>query len=130
MSWTSDKATIIAGLPSGYLEIPLNVEPDSEHRPESHNHRAYSLKLRGVTDIQMQSADLMSYSHTVQMKVIYTAMDKTLLITNEELALTLMNTISNISTFHMYAESPVIEELTNTTHILNLIFHFGYDTNE
>ena len=130
MSWTTDKAAIIAGLPNGYVEIPLNVDADAEERPESHNHKAYSLKLRGLTDINYHTSDVMSYSHTVQMKIIYTVMDKTLLITSEELALTLVNTISNLTEFHMYAEPPVIEEQTNTQIILNLMFHYGYSDNE
>ena len=65
MSWTTDRAAIVSGLPSGYVNIPLNQEPDSEDLPVSHNHKAYSLKLRGANDIQMLSGDGMNYSHTV-----------------------------------------------------------------
>ncbi len=130
MSWTTDRATIVSGLPSGYVNIPLNVEPDSENRPASHNHKSYSLKLTGTTDNQYQSSDIMSYSHAVAMRTIFQAVDETQLITNEELALTLMNTISNISGFHTFSDDPTIEEIDNKHIVFNLAFHFGFDTNE
>ena len=130
MSWTTDRAAIVSGLPSGYVNIPLNVEPDSEDLPVSHNHKAYSLKLRGANDIEMLSGDGMNYSHTVVMRVIYTAVDGTQLITNEGLAMTLMQTISTLSEFHSFAEEPTIEELDPKHFILNLVFHYGQEDNE
>ena len=130
MSWTADRATIVSGLPSGYTLIPANREPDSEDRPASHNHKSYSLKLRGAFDIQMQSADIFSYSYLVELKAIYQGVDGTQLITNEELAITLMHTISNITGFHNFAEETAVEDLDTKHIIFTLAFHFGYDTNE
>ena len=130
MSWTTDRAAIVSGLPSGYVNIPLNVEPDSEDLPVRHNHKAYSLKLGGVNDIEMLSGDGMNYSHTVVMRVIYTAVDGTQLITNEGLAMTLMQTISTLSEFHSFAEEPTIEELDPNHFIFNLVFHYGQEDNE
>ena len=130
MSWSANRTTIVSGLPSGYVNIPLNVEPDSEDLPVSHNHKAYSLKLKGVVDGEMLSADIMNYSHLVTMRVIYKAVDGTQLITNEGLAMTLMQTISAISGFHSFAEEPTIEELDPKHIILTLVFHFGQDSNE
>lgn len=130
MSWATDRADIVTGLPSGYVLIPENREPDSEDRPKSHNHKAYSLKLKGITDGIMQSSDIYYYSHLVTMRVIYTAVDGTQLITNEGLAMTLMQTISTLSEFHSYAEDPMIEELDTKHIILNLTFHYGQEDNE
>ncbi len=130
MSWTTDRATIVSGLPSGYVLIPENREPDSEDRSASHNHKAYSLKLRGVVDSEFLSSDIMNYSHLAVMRVIYKAVDGTQLITNEGLAMTLMQTISAISGFHSFAEDPTIEELDTKHIIFNLAFHFGQDDNE
>lgn len=130
MSWSANRTTIVSGLPSGYTLIPENREPDSEDRSASHNHKAYSLKLRGVTDAEYLSSDVMNYSHLVMMRVIYKAVDGTQLITNEGLAMTLMQTISAISGFHNFAEDPTIEELDPKHIILTLMFHFGQDDNE
>ena len=130
MSWSTDRTDIVAGLPSGYVNIPLNQEPDAEDLPASHNHKAYSLKLGGANDIEMLSGDGMNYSHTVVMRVIYTAVDGTQLITNEGLAMTLMQTISTLSEFHSFAEEPTIEELDPKHIILTLAFHYGQEDNE
>ena len=120
----------MAALPDGYVLIPENREPDSDDRSASHNHKAYSLKLRGVVDAEYLSSDIMNYSHLAVMRVIYKAVDGTQLITNEGLAMTLMQTISAISGFHSYAEDPTIEELDTKHIIFNLAFHFGQDDNE
>ncbi len=71
MSWSTDRTTIVSGLPSGYTLIPENREPDSDDRPSSHNHKAYSLKLAGITDQQDQSGSNkeMHYSHTAVMTI-------------------------------------------------------------
>ena len=130
MSWSANRTTIVSGLPAGYVNIPLNVEPDSEDRPASHNHKAYSLKLRGTIDGDFTSSNILLYSHLVEMKAIYKAVDGTQLITNEGLAMTLMQTISTLSGFHNFAEPPVIEELDTQHIVLTLIFHFGDDDNE
>ncbi len=129
MSWTTNRATIVDGLPDGYVLIPENREPDSEDRSASHNHKAYSLKLKGV-NWELLSDSVMHYTHAIVMRVIYKAVDGTQLITNEELALTLMNTISNISGFVNFIEEPVIEELDTKHIIFNIAFHFGQDDNE
>jgi len=129
MSWTSNRATIVSGLPAGYTLIPENREPDDD-APSSHRHKSYSLKLAGVTDLEYLSGDEMHYSHLVKMRVIYTAVDGTILITNEGLAMTLMQTISNIAGFHTYADSPEIEEIDNKHIIFNLTYHFGLDSND
>jgi hypothetical protein len=129
MSWPANRTTIVTGL-TGYTEIPLNVEPDSEHRPESHNHKAYSLKLKGTTDGDFTSSNILLYSHLVALRVIYNGMDGTKLITNEGLAMSLMQTISALSGFHNFAEDSRIEELDSTHIVFNLLFHFGQDDNE
>ena len=129
LSWATNRSTIVSGLPSGYVLIPRNREPDSDDRAASHNHKAYSLKLRGVAE-ELLSSDIMHYTHAIMMRVIYKAVDGTQLITNEELAMTLMNTISNISGFVNFIENPLIEELDTDHIIFNLAFHFGQDDNE
>ena len=129
MSWTANRTTIVDGLPDGYELIPKNTEPDSDDLPMSHNHKAYSLKLKGVSP-EILSADIMHYTHAVALRVIYTVVDGTLLITAEELAMTLMNAISNLSGFVNYIEEPLIEELDTKHIIFNLFFHFGQDGNE
>ena len=130
LSWATNRATIVSGLPSGYVLIPGNREPDSEDRPASHNHKAYSLKLRGTTDGDFTSSNILLYSHLVELRTIYEAVDGTQLITNEDLAMTLMQTISKISGFHNFAEEPNIEELDNKHIVFNMLFHFGQDDNE
>ena len=52
MSWAADRVTIKAAIDglSGYIIIPQNKEP--EDAPGTHNHRAYSLKLKGVADLE------------------------------------------------------------------------------
>ena len=130
MSWSSNRATIVSGLPSGYVLIPENREPDSEDRPASHNHKAYSLKLKGVTDVMGHSSNIYQYSHTVTMRVIYKAVDSTQLITNEGLAMTLMQTIMSLSGFHNLLSDPTIEDLDNKHIIFQMEFHFGQDDNE
>ncbi len=129
MSWTTNRATIVSGLPSGYVLIPENREPDSEDRPASHNHKAYSLKLQGV-DWKLSSSNIMDYTHAVALRVIYNGSDGAKLITNEGLAMTLMQTISKISGFVNFIEEPTIEELDTKHIIFNLAFHFGQDDNE
>ena len=131
MSWATDRAAIVTGLPAGYVNIPLNVEPDGEQdKPISHNHKAYSLKLRGIIDGDLLSSDVFHYSHLVEMKVIYVGVDGTQLITNEGLAMTLVQTISGLSAFHNFAEDPTIEALDSKHIMLTLVFHYGQDDNE
>ncbi len=129
MSWTTDRATIVSALPSGYVLIPENREPDSEDRAASHNHKAYSLKLTGV-EHEILSADIMHYTYDVAMRIIYVGVDGTIRITNEELAITLMNTISNISGFVNFTDSPTIEEIDEKHIIFELAFNFGQADNE
>ncbi len=128
MSWSANRTTIVSGLPSGYTLIPDNREPDDD-ASSGHRHKSYSLKLAGTTDLEYQTADEMHYSHTAILRAIFTHVDGTILITNEGLAMTLMQTISNIAGFHTYAEDPTAEFLDNKHTIWNYIFHFGFDDN-
>jgi hypothetical protein len=130
MSWSANRTTIVSGLPSGYVNLPLNQDPDLEDLPISHNHLGYSLKLKGIIDGDVLSSNVYHYSHLVEMKAIYKGVDGTQLITNEGLAMTLVQTISGISGFHNFAEEPVIEALDTKHIVLTLVFHFGQDDNE
>jgi len=131
MSWSANRSTIVSGLPSGYTLIPENIEPDSEDRPSSHNHKSYSLKLLGITDAEYQSGSNqeMHYSHTAIMKTIFADSDETIRITNEGLAMTLMQTVSGITGFHTFADDPTIEEIDNKHFVFTMVFHFGFDDN-
>ncbi len=135
MSWSADRATIVSGLPGSgtpdYTLIPLNIEPDSDDRPSSHNHKAYSLKLAGVTDAEYLSGSSqeMHYSHMAIMRTIFRDVDGTQRITNEGLAMTLMQTVSGITGFHMFADDPTIEEIDNKHFVFTMVFHFGFDDN-
>ena len=131
MSWSTNRSSIVSGLPSGYTLIPENREPDSDDKVSSHNHKAYSLKLAGVTDLEYQSGSNqeMHYSHTAIMRTIFRDVDGTQRITNEGLAMTLMQTVSKITGFHTYADDPSIEEIDNKHFVFTMIFHFGFDDN-
>jgi hypothetical protein len=128
MSWTADRTTIVNGLPAGYVVIPENNEPET--MTAAQNHKYYSLKLVGVADQDYQASDVFYYSHLVKMRVLYRAVDGTQLITNEGLAMTLMQTISGIAGFHMFEGDPFITELDNKHIVFEMVFHFGNDDNE
>ena len=87
------------------------------------------MKLTGV-EHEILSADIMHYTYDVAMRIIYVGVDGTIRITNEELAMTLMNTISNISGFVNFTDSPTIEEIDEKHIIFELAFNFGQASNE
>ncbi len=91
MSWAVDRAAIksaIDGL-TGYIIIPENKEP--EEAPGTHPHKAYSLKLKGITDPVMYTGGSVVYSHSVEVLVKYLGVDDTIMVANESLFLTLQN---------------------------------------
>ena len=135
MSWSVDRAAIVSGLPGSgtpdYTLIPENKEPDEGEISTSHNHKAYSLKLAGITDAEYLSGSSqeMHYSHTAIMRTIFRDVDGTQRITNEGLAMTLMQTVSGITDFHTFADDPTIEEIDNKHFVFTMVFHFGFDDN-
>ena len=128
MTWAANRTTIVDGLPEGYVLIPANKEP--EDSAMSHNHKAYSLKLKGTTDIDALSSNIYYYSHAVTMRVKYTHEDGTQLITNEGLAMTLMQTLTTLTGFHNFLAEPTIEDIDEKHIVFEIKFHFGEDDNE
>ena len=127
MSWSTNKTALIAGLPSGYRRIPQNKEP--EETLESHNHKAYSLKLKALADVEMHTSNKISFGHSLKMRIIYRGVDGSLLDTNESLFITLIKTISTLTDFKNFNTEPTLEDLDEQHLLGELDFQFGIDTN-
>ena len=129
MSWAVDRAAIksaIDGLTS-YIIIPENKEP--EEAPGTHPHRAYSLKLKGITDPVMYTGGNVVYTHSVEVLVKYLGVDDTIMVTNESLFLTLQNTISALTSFIGFNSDPSLEVMDEKHLIGTLDFQYGIDCN-
>jgi hypothetical protein len=128
-AWSTDRATIktaIDGL-TGYIIIPQNRDP--EDSPGTHNHRAYSLKLKGVEDSTMHTNSKLIYTRSVEVLVKYLGVDDTIMVTNEGLFDTLVGTIAALTSFISFNSEPTLEVMDDK-HLLGTVsFQFGISTN-
>lgn len=129
MAWSTDRATIKAAIDglSGYIIIPENKDP--EDAPGTHNHRAYSLKLKGVEDTTMYTNSALIYVRSVEILVKYNGVDDTIMVTNEGLFDTLIGTIAALAGFINFNSEPTLEPMDNKHLLGTLDFQFGVGTN-
>jgi len=128
-SWSTDRTTIKAAIDglTGYIIIPQNRDP--EDAPGTHNHRAYSLKLKGINDSVMHTSSKLIYVRSVEVLVKYNGVDDTIMVTNEGLFDTLIGTIAALTGFINFNSEPTLEPMDNK-HLLGTVeFQFGVGTN-
>ena len=128
-SWSTDRTTIKAAIDglTGYIIIPQNRDP--EDAPGTHNHRAYSLKLKGINDPVMHTSSKLIYVRSVEILVKYNGVDDTIMVTNEGLFDTLIGTIAALTGFINFNSEPTLEPMDNK-HLLGTVeFQFGVGTN-
>ena len=128
-SWSTDRTTIKAAIDglTGYIIIPQNRDP--EDAPGTHNHRAYSLKLKGINDPVMHTSSKLIYVRSVEVLVKYNGVDDTIMVTNEGLFDTLIGTIAALTGFINFNSEPTLEPMDNK-HLLGTVeFQFGVGTN-
>ena len=128
-SWSTDRTTIKAAIDglTGYIIIPQNRDP--EDAPGTHNHRAYSLKLKGINDPVMHTSSKLIYVRSVEILVKYNGVDDTIMVTNEGLFDTLIGTMAALTGFINFNSEPTLEPMDNK-HLLGTVeFQFGVGTN-
>lgn len=128
-TWSDDRTTIKAAVDglTDYIIIPENEDP--ENAPGTHPYKAYSLKLSGHSDSVMHTGSNMVYVRSVMLKVIYNNVDDTIMVTNEGLFDTLVNTITALTSFINHNSEPTLEALDNQHLLGTLDFQFGVGTN-
>ena len=94
-----------------------------------HNHKYYSLKLKGIGTINEHTSNVISYSHRVILKIKYKGVDSTQRITNEGLFMTLIKSFGGQADFMGFITDPDINDQDDKHIIGNLEFYFGQDSN-
>ena len=128
-TWSADRTTIknaIDGL-TGYIIIPQNRDP--EDAPGTHNHKAYSLKLKGIDDPVMHTGSNLVNVRAVEIKVKYNGVDETIMATNEGLFDTLIGTIAGLTGFINFNSEPTLEIIDDKHLLGTLDFQFGVGDN-